>query len=132
MANPWWLLVRWRFSVCLSQIDDFGLVVAGSMVFLCSVKFPIVGSAAVGFEVLSLATSNSEAVWFKNRQVHHTNAAEPTSFTTTLEHNASEPYVGEAAGLYSAISIRHNNQPILILINIIKFFKFPSKLFPLI
>ena len=59
--------------------------------------------------------SNSEAVWFKQRQVHHTDAAEPTSFTATPEHNAAEPNVGEAMGLYSAISGRHNNQHILII-----------------
>ncbi len=92
-----------------------GLVVAGSMVFLCGIRFPVVGSAAAGFDALGLATSNSEAVWFKQRQVHHTNAAEPTRFTATPEHNAAEPYVGEAVGLYSAVYGRCNNQPIQII-----------------
>ena len=73
------------------------------------------GSAAVGFEALGLATSNSEAVWFRQRQVNCTNAAELTSFTVTAELNAAKPDVGEAMGLYSAVSGRHNNQPLLII-----------------
>ena len=103
------------FSVCLSQITVLGLVVAGSMVFLCGVRFPVASSAAAGFEALGSATSNSEALWFKQHQVHHTNAAEPTSFTATPEHNSAKPNVGEAVSLYSAISGRHNHQPILII-----------------
>ena len=85
------------------------------MVFLCGFRFPIAGSPAADFEALGLATSNSEAAWFKQHQVHRNDAAEPTSFTATAEHNAAKPDVGEAAGLHSAVSGRHNNQPILII-----------------
>ena len=85
------------------------------MVFQCCIWFPVAGLAAAVFEALGLAMSNSEAVWFKQHQVHCTNAAEPTSFTATPEHNAAKPDVGEAAGLYSAVSGRHNNQHILII-----------------
>ena len=85
------------------------------MVFLCGDRFPIAGSPAAGFQVLGLTRSKSEAAWFKQCQVHHNDVAEPISFTTNPEHNAAEPDVGEAAGLYSAISGRHNNQPILII-----------------
>ncbi len=92
-----------------------GLVVAGSMVFLCGIRFPVAGPAAAGFEVLGLAMSNSETMWFKQHQAHRTDA-EPTSFTATPEHNAAEPDVGDDMGLYSAVSGRHNNQHILIII----------------
>ena len=87
------------FKFVFPRLMVLGLVVTGSMVFLCGSRFPVVGSAAAGFEALGLATSNSEAVWFKQHQIHCTNAAEPTSFTATPEHNAAEPDVGEAMGL---------------------------------
>ncbi len=103
------------FQFVFPRLTVSGLVVAGSMVFLCGIRFPVAGSAVAGFEALGSATSNSEAVWFKQRQVHRTGTAEPTRFTTTTEHNTAEPDVGEAAGLYSDVSGRHNNQPILII-----------------
>ena len=108
------------FQCVFLWLTVLGLVVAGSMVFLCGFRFPVAvsmaaGSMAAEFQALCSATSNSDALWFKQRRVHRTDAAEPTSFTATPEHNADEPDVGEAAGLYSALSGRHNNQPILII-----------------
>ncbi len=123
MANLWRLWVHrllvWRlaasklvgFQFVFCRLTVSVLMVGGSMVFLCGDRFPIAGSPAAGFQALGLTRSKSEAAWFKQRQVHRNDAAEPTSFTATPEHNAAEPDVGEAAGLYSAISGRHNNQP---------------------
>ena len=103
------------FQFVFPRLMVLGLVVAGSIVFLCCIRFPVVGLEATGFEVLGSATSNSEAVWFKQHQVHRTDTAEPTSFTGNPVHNAAEPDVGGAAGLCRAVSGRHNNQPFLII-----------------
>ena len=86
--------------------------------------FVVAGLAAVGFEALGSATSNSEAVWFKQHQIHHTNAAESTSFTTTPEHNAAEP-MWEKLWVCRVPRLRQTQQS-TILITIIKCLKFPS------
>ena len=50
------------FQFVFPRLTVLGLVMAGSMVFLCGIRFFVAGSAAVGFEALGLATSNSETV----------------------------------------------------------------------
>ena len=75
----------------------------------------MVGLTAVGFEALHSVAAGLAADGFKQHQVHHPNAAEPTSVTKTAERNAAKPNVGGATDLYSAVSGRHNNQPILII-----------------
>ena len=82
------------FQCVFCRLTVSGLVVAGSMVFLCGNRSPVAGLPSAGFQTLGLTRSKLEAAWFKQRHVHHNNAAEPTSFITTPEHNTAEPDVG--------------------------------------
>ena len=55
--------------------------------------FVVVGLVAAVFEALA-------AVGFKQHQVHHPNAAEPTSVTKTAECNASQTRCGRVGTEY--------------------------------
>ena len=54
----------------------------------------MVGLTAVGFEALHSMAAGLAADGFKQHQVHHPNAAEPTSITKTAECNASQTECG--------------------------------------
>ena len=59
-----------------------------------------VGLTAVGFEALHLVAAGLAAGGFKQHQVHHSNAAEPTSVTKTAECNASQTRCGRVGTEY--------------------------------
>ncbi len=69
------------------------------------------GLVAVGFEALDSAAVGLAAVSFNQHQVHHPDAAEPTSVTKITDHNAAKPDVGKLQ-VYPCSSSRCNNQPI--------------------
>ncbi len=53
---------------------------------------------AASFEVVGLVVVGLAAVSFKQHQVHHPDAAEPTSVNETTEHDAAKLDVGKPVG----------------------------------
>ena len=89
-----------------------GSVILRQLVRWCQVWW-VVGLTAAGFEMLHLVAAGLAADGFNQHQVHHPNAAEPTSVTKTAECNASQTQCGEIVDLYCVLVFRLDNLPIL-------------------